>query len=116
MAAAGKYDRRIQFERRVETRVGPHNRVTVTWEPVLPKAWAQVQDVLPSRGESVVEGMSLAKRPCRIRCRYREDVSGDMRIDYRGRKLRIVSGPVEVSRREELEMMAEEWSTEGAAP
>jgi SPP1 family predicted phage head-tail adaptor len=113
MAPAGKYDRRITFERPVITQGGAYNRKSTAWETVTPKAWAQVQDVLPSRAESVEDMLSMTRRPCKIRCRYREDITSDMRIDYRGRKLRIVSGPVEVGRRDELEMVAEEWSTEG---
>ncbi len=115
MPPAGKYNRRITFERRVEARSSAYNRPSVSFEPIMPKAWAQVQDILPSR-ENVTEGVVMANRPCKIRCRYREDITGDMRIDYRGRKLRIVAGPVEVGQREEIELLAENWSTEGIDP
>ena len=115
MITAGSLDRRITFEARQEAQSGPYNRVAVTWVPQA-TVWAQVQDVLPSKAESVDNSLSMANRPCRIRIRWREDITGTMRIDYEGRKLRIISGPVELGRREGMELMAEELSTEGVAP
>ena len=112
---AGLLDRRITFEVRQETQEGPYNRKTVAWANFA-TVWAQVQDILPSRAESVDQGLSMQRRPCRVRVRYRDDITSDMRIDYGGRKLRIVSGPVELGRREGLELVAEEFSTEGTAP
>lgn len=112
---AGSLDRRITFEARSGAQSGPHNRQTVSFVPFI-SVFAQVQDVLPSRAESMADGMAMQKRPCRIRCRWRDDVTSAMRIDFEGRKLRIVSGPVEIGRREGLEMMAEEWSSEGIEP
>jgi len=115
MIDAGLLDRRITFEARQEAHTGAYNRVTVTWAPQA-TVWAQVQDMLPSKAESVDNGLLMHNRPCRIRMRYRDDITSDMRIDYGGRKLRIVSGPVELGRRDGLEIMAEEYSTEGTAP
>lgn len=112
---AGLLDRRITFEARQEAQSGPYNRVSVTWVPQV-TVWAQVQDMLPSKAESVDNGLSMQNRPCRIRLRYRDDLTSAMRIDYGGRKLRIVAGPVELGRRDGLEIMAEEYSTEGVAP
>lgn len=112
---AGDLDRRITFEARATAQGGAYNRKAVSWEPQFTEC-AQVRDVLPSRAESVEQGLSLQRRPCRIRLRWRPDVTSDMRIDYDGRKLRIISGPVELGRREGLELMAEEYSTEGTAP
>lgn len=115
MIDAGTLDRRITFEARAVSQGGVYNRKTVEWVPHA-TVWAQVRDVLPSRAESVDQGLSMARRPCRIRLRWRDDITGDMRIDYEGRKLRIIAGPVELGRRAGLEIMAEELSTEGTAP
>lgn len=112
---AGTLDRRITFERRVEAQGGAYNRKTIEWVPFA-TVWAQVQDVLPSRAESIDQDLAIARRPARVRCRWRSDLTGDMRIIFGDRILRIASGPVEMGRREGLEMMAEEWTTEGVAP
>lgn len=84
--------------------------------------WAQVQDVLPSRGESQADGVRLSQRPARVRIRWRADLArietGAMRIvqtDRENRMLKIVAGPAEIGRREALEFMAEEFSTSGDA-
>lgn len=115
MIDAGSLDRRLTFEARQAIQSGPYNRREDSWGPHA-TVWAQVRDVLPSRAEYVDEGLAMQRRPCRIRIRWRDDITSDMRIDYQGRKLRIVSGPVELGRREGLELMAEELSSEGVEP
>lgn len=104
-------DRRITFQRKVAndslTSAGKE-----TWEPVA-TVWAQVQDVLPSRGESLANGLTIEKRPSRVRIRYREGITSDMRIIYGTRIMEIVAGPAELGRRDGLELMAEEYSTQG---
>lgn len=82
------------------------------------KAWAEVQDVLPSRSESLDDNISIARRPCRIRVDYFDGlgVTSAMRIDIDGRKLRIVAGPAMKGKRREWELMAESLTTEGEEP
>lgn len=87
-----------------------------TWADVTPSEWAEVQDVLPSRGESIADGINIAKRPARIRCNYRTDITSDMRVKFDGRTLKIVAGPAELGRREGLEVVCEELSIEGVEP
>ena len=113
--SAGDLDRRIQFQRPVITRDPTYNTSKTTWEPHA-KVWAQVRDVLPSRAESVDENASLQQRPSRIRMRFREDITADMRVIYRGRVMEIVSGPAELGRREGLELIVQELSTWGEKP
>lgn len=115
MILAGQLDRRITIERRTSVQDPVYGTGTLTWE-TLATVWAQVRDILPSRAEEVADNVSMSRRPARIRIRYRDDITSDMRIDYGGRKLRIVSGPAELGRREGIEMIAEELSTEGDAP
>ncbi len=115
MMQAGALDTYITIEQRSETQEGVYGTDIVSWT-TLASVWAQINDVLPSRAESVDNGVSMARRPARIRIRYRSDVTSDMRIDIDGRKLRIVGGPAELGRRQWLELVAEELSTEGTAP
>lgn len=113
--SAGDLDRRITFQARTETTDPVYGTKTYTWADVA-TVWAQVQDVLPSRAESVEDGVSLQRRPCRIRTRYRADIDGTMRVIHGTRTMRIISGPAELGRRKGLELMCEDWSTEGQEP
>lgn len=115
MLEAGDLDREITFESRQASQESVYGTQTVTWATVA-TVWAQVRDILPSRAEQVVDLVSMARHPSRIRIRWRDDLTSDMRIDYEGRKLRIVAGPAELGRREGLEFIAEELSTEGTVP
>ena len=113
--AAGKYDRRITIETRTVTQDPIYGANQTAWA-TLATVWAEVRDILPSRAENMDEGLSMARKPARVRMRYRDDITADMRIDYGGRKMRIVSGPAELGRRREIELLVEELSTEGDAP
>lgn len=83
-----------------------------TWEPVGDE-WAEVQDVLPSRGERLGEGISTATRPARIRMRYRDDIDASMRFVLGSRIMQIVSGPAELGNYEGSEFMVEDYSAAG---
>ena len=106
-------DRRITFQRRAPA-AGFIKTAQGTWVPVA-TVWAQVRDLLPSRSEKLADGIILARRPARIRIRFRSDITSDMQILYAGRTLQIMGPPVELGRREGLEMMAQDFSTEGSA-
>lgn len=82
------------------------------------EAWAEVQDVLPSRSEKLDDSISIQSRPARVRIDYFDGigVTSAMRINIEGRFLRIVAGPAMKGHRKEWEMMAEELSTEGQEP
>jgi head-tail adaptor len=109
----GRLDRRIRIERKVAAS-GFTSAGKDEWETVV-TVWAQVQDVLPSRGEKLADGMSMASRPARIRIRYRAGITSDMRIVHGARVMQITAGPAELGRREALEIMAEDYSTQGGA-
>lgn len=111
----GTLDRLITIERRVVTQDPVYGTSSSTWETHA-TVWAQVRDVLPSRAESLDDSVSIARRPARIRMRYRSDITSDMRIQVDGRTLRIIAGPAELGRREALELMAEELSSSGEEP
>lgn len=110
---AGRRDKRIEIQRPVADSA-LDGAGSGTWEEV-GKVWANVQDVLPSRGESISDGINIAARPSRIRILYRSDVTSDMRFVIGGRIMQIVSGPAELGRREGLEFMVEEYRPSGNA-
>ena len=93
------------------------------WQKVA-EAWAELRDVLPSRGEKLADGINIATRPARLRMNYRSDVTADMRILLLRRvsgewvvtrTLQIVAGPAEIGRRSGIELMVEDYSTAGNA-
>ncbi|EJL21898.1 head-tail adaptor protein [Novosphingobium sp. AP12] len=114
----GKRDVFVIFEVREFTREPTYGtKVEGGWVKAS-DAWAEVQDVLPSRSENIDQNVNIQRRPARIRVDYFDgiDVTSSMRIDIDGRKLRIVAGPAEKGHRKEWEMMAEELSAEGHDP
>lgn len=78
---ASKLNRRVRIEKPV-----PNDDVNGAgsgfWESI-GDAWAEVQDLLPSRGERYEGGINLATRPARVRLRYRTDVTPEMRSTLR---------------------------------
>lgn len=112
---AGTLDRRVTILTRAETVDQTYGTQTVTWTP-LATVWANVRDMVPSRGERLADGVEIANRPCRVRMRYRADVTSAMRLQIGGRQLRIITQPAELGRREGLELIAEELTTEGQEP
>lgn len=114
----GKLRDQVRIERRTSSQDATYGTQTVTWATLATVA-AEVQDVLPSRGERQAAGLKMENRPARIRMRYRTDVTSDMRlvlVSRANRVLQIVSGPAQIGNREGIELMAEEWTTQGDAP
>lgn len=112
---AGQLDHRLRIERKVITPHPDFGTEVITWA-ALATVWAEVQEVLPSKGEDQASGIRIAERPARIRMRYRSDVTSDMRLVHisRGNRLmKIIAPPVELGRRQGLEIMAADYSTEG---
>ena len=106
-------DRTITFQRPVAD-TNFDGAGSGTWEDVA-TVRANVQDVLPSRGEKMAEVVNIANRPARIRMRFMPGITADMRIIYGDRTMQIVSGPAELGRHEGLELMAQNYSTSGNA-
>ena len=112
---AGKRRTRLVVEHRTTTQDPEYGTAIEIWA-VFKRLRGEVQDLLPSRGESVAEGIDIAKRPCRIRIRRRDDITSDMRVKIGARTLRIVTMPAEINRGRDTEFVAEELTTEGQEP
>lgn len=112
----GKMDRRLRIEQRSTSQDPVYGSPLATWAEVA-TVWAWVEEVLPSRGENIAQGLNIATRPARVRMRYRTDVTSAMRLvdAARGRTMQILTPPVEIGRREALEMMVADFSTSGNA-
>ena len=122
--AAGRLTRLITIERKQVTQDAQYGTEIITWVPlavlagspaVAERFWAEVQDVLPSRSESVLQGLAVARNQTRIRIRWRNDIDSSMRITVHGDTdvlYQIVGGPAEIrGRRIMLEMMCERYSS-----
>lgn len=108
---ASRMDRRITFQRPVHDDA-PDSAGSQAWEDVVTVA-AEVRDALPSRSERSSDGFPTATRGSRIRMRFRDDITSDMRIIYGARVMQIVGPPAELGRREGLELVAEDYSSAG---
>lgn len=132
LPSAGELDRVVRIDRKAvpgdaayvapDSKFGSEN---VRWVPlvVLPGSpaiaatlWAQIEDALPSRAESVLQGLAVARDQSRVRMRWLDGVDSTMRIvemDGRQRTLQIIGGPAELGRREFMELMCEQYSSHG---
>lgn len=111
----GRFDRQVTILARGTTREAVYGTKTDAWVPVA-TVWAEVQDVLPSRGDRLADELVITSRPARVRMRWRDDVTQGNRIEIDGRQRRITAGPAMIGRRDGLEIMVEELSTEGQQP
>ena len=112
----GRLDQQIRIEQRSTTQESVYGTLADTWT-TFATVWAQVQDVLPSKAESQAEGIRIAERPARVRIRYLDGLSSDMRIvliDRGNRLMKIATPPAELGRQQGMEFMAVEFSTAGA--
>lgn len=118
MTDARSFDRRIRIEQQGTTTDATYGPQPGSWT-TFATLWANVQEVLPSRGESIAEGIRIAERPARVRTRYVSGITSAMRVVYldRGdRVMKIITPPVEIGRKQGLEFFVADYSTAGDAP
>lgn len=112
MITAGELDRRLRIERPVPD-TSLDGAGSGSWA-LVGEIWAGVKDMLPSRGERLAEGINIATRPARVRMRWRNDITPDMRFVMGNRVMQIIAGPAEIGWRDGLEFMVEDYSTAGS--
>ena len=115
MDLASKLSVRIRIERKTITRDPQYGTEEVSWTQFA-CVWAEVNDILPSRAERMAEQIQIGRRPARIRIRYLAGITPDMRVIIDNRIHQIIAGPSMLGRREAVELMVEEHSSEGATP
>lgn len=115
-------NRTVQIRSRSRSQSASDGSYSDSWS-TMATVWAEVQDILPSRAESITEGVNIARRPCRVRFYYRDDVTPDMLFRVLGRApeegdrdLRIIAGPAELGFRHRVEFVAEDLTSEGVQP
>ena len=117
------FNRLITIEYKVVTQDQDYGTEIINWTPlsalpgspvVAEKFPAQVLDVLPSRAESVQNGLEISRNQTRIRMRYRNDVTSAMRVTVHGDTdviYQIIGGPAMIGRKEGLELLCEKYSS-----
>lgn len=88
------------------------------WSTLQDEVSAEIEDMLPSRGERMANGINVASHPARVRMRYRTDIKASMRfVDITdgadGRVMQIIAGPAYLGRNM-VEFMVEDYSTAGS--
>lgn len=106
----GKLNTRARIEQKSVTQDATYGSETVTWA-LLAVVWCEKQDVLPSKSESVKNGLAVSLNQSRVRMRYRSDVDSTMRIVIAGQVYQIVAGPAVLGNNEGLELMIEKASS-----
>lgn len=120
----GKQTRSITVEKKQVTVDPEYGTQITTWVPLvaLPgsptiaeRFYAEIQDVLPSRSEAVLQGLAQNRLQTRLRMRWRDDIDSTMRVTVHGdsdKIYSIISGPVEYGgRKDQLEMIIERYSS-----
>lgn len=105
------YDKLVRVERPVSDNT-VDGAGSGSWTLVT-EIWMSVQDILPSRGERMSDGLNMAARPARVRMRYRSDIEPSMRFVHGARIMQIISGPAEIGRRDQVEFMVEDYTSAG---
>lgn len=109
---AGKLNRRVTIRKSTASQDAKFKTPVLMWSD-LAAVWAEVEDALPSRAEKLADGINIAAKPCRVRMRWRGDVTNAMRLVIDGREYRIIAGPAAIHNRTGIEVMCEALSTEG---
>ena len=81
-------------------------------------AWAEVEDMIPSRGDRMADGINVSRRPARVRMAYRSGITSAMRIvlldgDRQIRTAVIITPPATLGRKEGLEFIVEDFAAAG---
>lgn len=105
---------RCQIEQPVASLDVTYGSSTVEWE-LFATRWCNLQDVMPSRGEGVKEGLAVSVKRARWRLRYCTDITSKMRVIFHRptREIyQIVSPPAILGDKDGIEMMIERVSTD----
>lgn len=116
-------NREVEILRRTTELDEDYGTVVETGWATVVTVWAEVEDMLPGRSESLIDSVNLERRPARVWMPFRDGIDASMRFKVKGRGpaevdrlMRIVSGPAESRFRSRMMFVAEELSTEGHEP
>lgn len=108
---------KINLDKRITIRypaitLDDYGAPVTTWK-LLATVWADMQDALPSRSESVTQGvLKQGKDQTRIRVRHIPTLDSSMHVEHDGVVYNIVGGPAVMGTRKEYqEIMVERYTT-----
>jgi SPP1 family predicted phage head-tail adaptor len=104
---AGPLDRRVQLLAPSVARDPDYGSETITYA-VAATVWGRVQE--RSGGEAVLADQRVMTRDITVRIRYRSDVLSTWRCAVGARKFSIAGAPLEVGRRQYLDLPCQEYS------
>jgi head-tail adaptor len=110
----GPLNTRCRIEYKSVTQDANYGTDVVTWM-LLAVRWCNVQDALPSRSESVRQGLTVALNQTRLRLRYCTDIDSSMRVVINRPDqtiYQIVSGPAILGDKDGVEFMLEKVSSD----
>jgi head-tail adaptor len=116
MTVPFRKDDQVTIERRTTAKDPDYGTEIDSWEVVAERIWANVQDQLPSRGESTANGMATAVTRTRLRIGLDDRVTTAMRVTLHGkgdRVMQIIAGPAMLDDRRNVEWMLEGYSHGG---
>lgn len=113
---AGQFDRRItlQLPEELDKDDGYGIQKTGAWYDVYSRLPAEVKDDLPSKSETVQNGLRLSAHPARVRMPFMRGVTANMRVVVHNDQddiYQIDSDPAEIGRREMIEFTIRGYST-----
>ena len=109
-----KLNRKITIEQKTVTTDPDYGTEVITWTTFADNIWADIQDVLPSKSESVKQGLRIDTKQKRVRIRHRFGITSDMRVVIHGTSgatCQIVASPAEMYNRRLIEFVVEAYSS-----
>jgi head-tail adaptor len=113
MTAPFRLDEQVTIEKRTIVKDPDYGTEIEDWLPVASNIWANAQDQLPSRGESVANGVAMAVTRTRLRIQNDASITTAMRVTLHGkggRVMQIIAGPALLDDRRHVEFMLEGYS------
>lgn len=114
MAAPFKCDEQVSVQHDVGGVDPSYGTPIESWSVLLDHYWANVQDVLPSRAESVDNGLRIGVQRSRLRMQGAGGVTGKMRAVLHNRGdlvMQIIAGPALLDDRVHYEFILENYSS-----
>lgn len=117
MTAPFRLDEQVTIEQRTAARdpdFGTEIEGAGAWVVVADHAWANTQDMLPSRGESSANGLVTSMARTRLRIQIDDRITSAMRVTLHSkgdRLMQIVAGPALLDDRRHIEFMLESFTS-----
>lgn len=113
MTVPFRLDEQVTIEQRTVGRDPEYGTEVEEWITIADHVWCNAQDQLPSRGETVAQGVATAVTRTRLRIQIDDRITTTMRVvlhDKRDRVMQIIAGPALLDDRRHVEFMLEGYS------